>query len=50
MSDNLFNPTSDPQILTGAMLVELNLRQFGLTRKLGMTETKSIADDHNSKI
>ena len=50
MSDNLFNPTSEPQILTGAMLVELNLRQFGLTRKLGMTETKSIADDHNSKI
>ena len=50
MSDNIFNSTPEPDILTGAMLVELNLKQFGLTRKLGISATQSIADDHGSKV
>ena len=50
MSDNIFNSSSEPDILTGAMLVELNLKQFGLTRKLGIKATLSIADDHGNKV
>ena len=50
MSDNIFNSSSEPDILTGAMLVELNLKQFGLTRKLGIKATQSIADDHGNKV
>ena len=49
MSDNLFNSTSEPEILTGAMLVELNLKQFGLTRKLGAEATLAIANENGNK-
>ena len=37
---------SEPDIVTGAVLVELNLTQFGLTRKLNDMHTQAISDKH----
>ena len=40
---------SEPDIVTGAVLVELNLTQFGLMRKLKDTHTQAISDKHGNK-
>ena len=40
---------AEPDIVTGAMLVELSLKNFGLTRKLSYVATKAIADKHGNK-
>ena len=39
----------EPDIVTGAILVELNLTQLGLTRKLSRQATQAIADKHGNK-
>ena len=40
---------AEPDIVTGAVLVELNLTQLGLTRKLSRQATQAIADKHGNK-
>ena len=40
---------AEPDIVTGAMLVELSLKNFGLTRKLSYVATRAIADKHGNK-
>ena len=40
---------AEPDIITGAVLVELNLTQLGLTRKLSAQATQAIADKHGNK-
>ena len=39
----------EPDIVTGAMLVELNLKNLGLTRKLSSETTEAISDKHGNK-
>ena len=41
--------TTEPDIITGAMLVELRLTNFGLTRKLGSVATSAISDAHGNR-
>ena len=40
---------AEPDIVTGAVLVELNLTQLGLTRKLSAHETQAISEKHGNK-
>ena len=40
---------AEPDIVTGAMLVELNLKNLGLTRKLSSETTEAISDKHGNK-
>ena len=40
---------AEPDIVTGAMLVELSLKNLGLTRKLSSEATEAISDKHGNK-
>lgn len=46
--DDLYE--DEPDIITGAVLVELKLKQLGLSRKLSSTATQAISDKFGSKL